>query len=233
MAFENEEIDFDYEPDSYEITFEKNKNGKPYTLGEEIFNSVSHGVAALLSVAAVVLLAVFSPKNALTVTSVCIYGASLVLLYTMSCLYHAFSNMRVKKVFQIFDHVSIYLLIAGTYTPYCLVCLGGALGWTMFGIIWGLALIGTVLYSTLGNKVKKINALTYILMGWLVVFAFIPLKNALPKYSFALLIGGGILYTLGFPFYSAKEAKWAHSIFHLFVIAGSVLHFFSVFTAVR
>lgn len=215
--------------------FEPNKNSpvKPYTLGEEIFNSVSHGVGSLLAIAAIVLLIVFSPKRPMVITSVSIYGASMILLYTMSCLYHAFTNMRVKKVFQIFDHVSIYLLIAGTYTPYCLVNLGGAFGWTMFGIIWGLAALGITIYSVFGNKMRKISSITYILMGWLVLVAFIPLKNALPKFSFSILIWGGLIYTVGFAFYSAKNVKWAHSIFHLFVIAGSVLHFFSVFFAMK
>lgn len=211
---------------------EKNVS-KAYTLGEEIFNSVSHGVGALLSIAATVLLIVFSPKKAITITSVSVYGASLILLYVMSCLYHAFTNIRVKKVFQIFDHVSIYLLIAGTYTPYCLVSLGGAFGWTLFGIIWGLAVLGTTIYSVFGNRLRKISSITYILMGWLVLAAFIPLRNALPKFSFSLLIWGGLVYTAGFAFYSAKGIKWAHSIFHLFVVAGSTLHFFSVFFAMR
>lgn len=106
-------------------------------------------------------------------------------------LYHAFTNIRVKKVFQIFDHVSIYLLIAGTYTLYCLVSLGSAFGWTMFGIIWGLAILGTTIYSVFGNRMRKISSMTYILMGWLVLIAFVPLRNVLPKFSLSLLIGGG------------------------------------------
>lgn len=233
MAFENDEIDLDYNEDDYEINFDSNKNGKSYTLGEELFNSISHGIGALVSIAAIVLLVVFSPKTPLVITSVSIYGSTLILLYVMSCLYHAFTNLRVKKVFQILDHCSIYLLIAGTYTPYCLVCLKGALGWTIFGIIWGLAVVGITIYSIFKKKARKFNSFTYVLMGWLIFLAFIPLKKSLPSHSFSLLIWGGVLYTLGFPFYQAKEAKWAHSIFHLFVLGGSILHFFSVFEAVR
>ena len=209
------------------------KNGRPYTTGEEIFNSVSHGIGALLSIAAIVLLIVFSPKRPMVITSLSIYGASLILLYVMSCLYHAFTNMRVKKLFQIFDHSSIYLLIAGTYTPYCLVCLGGAFGWTLFGIIWGLAVLGITIYSVFGNRMRKLSSITYVVMGWIVLIAFIPLRKALPPLSFSMMILGGLAYTMGFPFYAAKKAKWAHSVFHLFVLTASILHFFSVFFAVR
>ena len=203
----------------------------PYTTGEEIFNSVSHGAGGLLSIAAIVLLVVFAPKNGITVTSLSIYGASLIILYTMSCLYHAFTNMQVKKVFQIFDHVSIYLLIAGTYTPFCLCVLGGAFGWTIFGIIWGLAAVGITIYSVFGNSMRKMSSITYVIMGWIVIVAFLPLRETLPKISFVFLATGGVAYTAGFPFYGLTTVKWAHSIFHLFVLAGSVLHFFSVFTA--
>lgn len=205
---------------------------RDYSMGEEIFNSVSHGIGTLLSMAAISLLIVFAPKNGLTVTSVAIYGATSIILYTMSCLYHALTNMKAKKVFQIFDHVSIYLLIAGTYTPFCLVCLGGGFGWTIFGIIWGLAVTGSTIYAVFGNKMRKISSFTYILMGWIVVIAVLPLKENLPRESFALLMIGGVAYTAGFPFYALKSAKWAHSVFHVFVVLGSVLHFFSVFTAV-
>ena len=149
----------------------------PYTTGEEIFNSVSHGAGGLLSIAAIVLLVVFAPKNGITVTSLSIYGASLIILYTMSCLYHAFNNMQVKKVFQIFDHVSIYLLIAGTYTPFCLCVLGGAFGWTIFGIIWGLAAVGITIYSVFGNRMRKMSSITYVIMGWIVIVAFLPLRE--------------------------------------------------------
>ncbi len=214
------------------IATETNKPSAPYSLGEEIFNSVSHGIGAALSIAAIVLLCVFAPKNGMAIASVSIYGSTLIVLYLMSCLYHAFTNMQVKKVFQIFDHVSIYLLIAGTYTPYCLVCLGGSFGWTIFGIIWGLAIIGITIYSVFGNRMRKISSFTYVLMGWIVVIAFLPLRESLPKWSFVLLMTGGAAYTAGFPFYGLKRIKWAHSIFHIFVVAGSVLHFFSVFFAI-
>ncbi len=213
---------------SMDLSYEK-KNKYVYTVGEEIFNSVTHGIGALMACAAIALLVVFSPKTGLAVTSVSIYGASLFLMYLMSCLYHALTNIKAKKVFQIFDHSAIYLLIAGTYTPYCLLGLKGAFGWTIFGIIWAIAVTGIVLYSVFGNKMRKISSVTYVIMGWLVLLVFIPLLEVLPKRSFAFLVLGGVMFTMGFPFYKAKQLKWTHSVFHLFVIAASIFHFFSVF----
>lgn len=208
---------------------------KRYTMGEEIFSSVSHGVGAGLSVAALVLMivraVVYSApgKTGLGVTSVCIFGACLLILYLMSTLYHALTPYHVKNVFQIFDHSSIYLLISGSYTPFCLYGIGGAIGWTIFGIIWGMTVLGIVIYSTKGNKMRFFSAITYIVMGWIVVFFFPVLWKAIPRISVTFLLLGGIAYTLGCPFYMLKKKRWTHSIFHLFCIAGSVLHFFAVY----
>lgn len=208
---------------------------KRYSMGEEIFNSVSHGVGAGLSVAAIVLLiiraVIYAPAGSegITITSFAIFGASLFILYLMSTLYHALTPYGVKNVFQIFDHSSIFLLIAGTYTPYCLIALHGVRGWVLFGIIWGLAVAGISIYCVFGNKMRLASSITYILMGWLIVFEGKVIYNALPHMSFVLLITGGAAYTAGCPFYMLKKIKWTHSIFHIFVLVGSILHFFSVY----
>jgi hemolysin III len=211
------------------------KHPKRYSPGEEIFNSVSHGIGAGLSVAALVLLIVHAVYCApaglkpLYVTSFALFGATLIILYMSSTLYHALVPFEAKNVFQIFDHSSIYLLIAGTYTPFCLAALRGTFGWTLFGIIWGLAITGIVLYSVFGNRLRAISAVTYVILGWIIVFAFRPLIHVLPHKSLVFLIAGGIAYTAGCIFYALKKIKWMHSIFHLFVLAGSIFHFFSVY----
>lgn len=206
-----------------------------YPLGEEIFSSISHGVGALLAVAAIVLLivrAVFhAPEGRMgvTVTSMAVYGATAVMLYLMSTLYHALTPYLAKKVFSVLDHSSIYLLIAGTYTPFCLVSLGGRLGWSLFGVIWGCAVAGITLYACWGKRFKMLNLLTYIVMGWQVVVAIKPLYARLPQASFTLLVAGGLAYTLGCIFYAMKKLPWTHAIWHLFVLAGSILHFFAIY----
>nr|WP_314781332.1 hemolysin III family protein [uncultured Treponema sp.] len=205
-----------------------------YSIGEEIANAVTHGIGAGLSVAALVLLIIravrYAPPElkAGYVVGFTIFGASLIILYLFSTLYHALP-LKAKKVFGIFDHCSIYVLIAGTYTAYCLSALHGAVGWTIFGIIWGMAVLGIVLYSIFGSRVRVLSVITYIPMGWLIIFAARPLKEQLPLLSFRFLIVGGIIYTAGCIFYAMKKVKWAHSIWHLFVIAGSIMHFFSLY----
>ena len=211
---------------------------KRYSLGEEIFNSITHGIGAGLAIAALVLLivkaAIESPHGlkAYYVTSWTLFGSSLVILYLMSTLYHALTPPKAKSVFSVFDHASIYVLIAGTYTPFCLASLNGVIGWTLFGIIWALAITGVTLYSVFASKLRAASVITYILMGWLVVFAFKPMYNVLPSVSIIFLISGGIAYTAGTVFYAMKNRKWMHSIWHLFVMAGSVLHFFSVYFSI-
>ena len=150
----------------------------------------------------------------------------------MSTLYHALTPARAKNVFSVFDHASIYVLIAGTYTPFCLASLNGVLGWTLFGIIWALAITGVTLYSVFASKLRAASVITYILMGWLVVFAFKPMYRVLPPVSIVFLISGGLAYTAGTVFYAMKNRKWMHSVWHLFVMAGSVLHFFSVYFSI-
>jgi hemolysin III len=209
-----------------ELEREMPKPPKRYSTGEEIFNSITHGIGAGLAIAA---LQAPVPGKGFYVTGFTIFGASLILLYLMSTLYHALTPYGVKKVFAVFDHSSIYLLIAGTYTPYCLTVLRGSMGWTLFGIIWVLAIAGVTFYAVFGSKMRVLSAITYVLMGWLIIFAFKPMRAALSQESIVFLLAGGAAYTAGVVFYSLKKIKWTHSIWHLFVLAGSVLHFFSVY----
>ena len=202
-----------------------------YSLGEEITNAVLHGIGALLSIAALVLCVVFSAihGNAYAVVSSCIYGSTLIILYTMSCLYHSLKVNKAKKVFRIIDHCSIFLLIAGTYTPYTLVSLNGVVGWVMFSVIWCSAILGIIFNAVNLNKYKKMSMILYILMGWAVIFSFKPLLEAIEIGGIYLLLAGGIIYTIGAIFYGiGKKHKYMHSVFHFFVLAGSILHFFSI-----
>lgn len=211
---------------------------KRYSIGEEIFNSVTHGIGAGLAVAATVLLvvrAVFlapAGETGFYVTSFAIFGGSLVVLYLMSTLYHALTPYGAKKVFAIFDHSSIYLLIAGTYTPFCLTALRGSIGWVLFGVIWSLAVAGMTFYAIFGSRMRVLSAITYVLMGWLVVFAIKPMVQNLNPLSLKLVVAGGVAYTVGCIFYAMKKIKWMHCVWHIFVIFGSVLHFFAVYFSV-
>jgi hemolysin III len=209
------------------------KLNKRYTLGEEIFNAVSHGAGGLLSIAGTVVLIVLCAvySDAWSVISACVYGASLIILYTMSTLYHAITNEKAKKFFRVMDHNTIFFLIAGTYTPFTLVTLRGKLGWILFGIVWGSALIGIILNSIDLEKFRKPSVVCYILMGWVIIIAVKPMLNSLPGLSLVFLLIGGIFYTVGVIFYSLKKIKWFHSVWHLFTVAGSVLHYFSVLIA--
>ena len=202
-----------------------------YTLGEEITNAILHGIGALLSIAALVLCVVFSAihHDPYAVVSSCIYGSTLIILYTMSCLYHSFKVNNAKRVFRIIDHCSIYLLIAGTYTPYTLVTLHGVTGWVTFGIIWACAILGIFLNSIDLKKYKVISFLLYLGMGWEIIFSYNRLAAALDKGGLYLLLAGGVIYTVGAIFYGiGKKHKYMHSVFHFFVLAGSILHFFSI-----
>ena len=211
---------------------------KRYSIGEEIFNSITHGIGVGLAIAGLVLLIVRAVRHAPTeflgsyVTGVSLFGASMIILYLMSTLYHALTPYGAKKVFAIFDHCSIYILIAGTYTPFCLAFLRGALGWSIFGVIWGLAVLGIVFYSIFGSKMRVLSVITYILMGWMIIFAFKSVKQAIPSISLAFLLSGGVAYMVGVIFYAMKKIKWTHCIWHLFVLMGTVLHFFSVMFAI-
>lgn len=202
-----------------------------YTLGEEIFNSVSHGVGALLAVVGasviVTLAACFS--DWLCVTACVVYGLSLVILYTMSTLYHAFPFEKVKKIFRIFDHASIFILIAGTYTPFCLLALrGNPRGLVVAGVVWLCAVVGIIMNAISLEKTKKISLVLYVVMGWAIVFVLRDITAALSGAGFWLLLAGGISYTGGIVFYAAKKTRFMHSVWHLFVLLGSVLHYLCV-----
>ena len=208
-----------------------------YTIGEEIFNSVTHGIGAIFSIVALCLMVTFSALNggtAIDIVSFSIYGASLIILYTMSTLYHAITNEKAKKVLRIIDHSSVYLLIAGSYTPFALSILKNQDEKRIIILIfvWLLAIIGTVLYSIFKQKVKIFNIVSYIIMGWAVSLLLPELNNVFTtlniKCCLYLLIAGGITYTAGIIFYAIKKVKYFHSIWHLFVLSGSILHFISV-----
>ncbi len=206
-----------------------------YTKGEEIFNMVSHIIGAAFGVTALVLCVIFAAihKNPYAVISSSIYGVTIIILYTMSSIYHGMSAKgTAKKVFQILDHCSIFLLIAGSYTPFCLVMFreyNTALGWTIFGIIWGMAILGIVLNSIDIKKYKIFSMICYLGMGWCIIFTANLLPKLLGIKGLILLVAGGISYTIGAIFYGfGKKKKYIHSIFHLFILIGSVLQFFCI-----
>lgn len=203
-----------------------------YSLSEELMSAISHGIGALLGVAALVLCIVKSAicGSAKSIVASSIYGTTLIILYTMSTLYHSLKVNNAKRVFRIIDHCSIYLLIAGTYTPFTLVSLKGAIGWVMFGIIWGAAILGIVFNSIDIKKYKVFSMILYLVMGWTIIFAFKPLIKVVETSGIILLVLGGVLYTVGAIFYGiGKNKKYMHSVFHVFVLAGSILHFFSIY----
>lgn len=207
---------------------------RKYTLGEEIFNSVSHGIGSLLSIAGTAVLIVLACiySDAWGIVSCAIYGASLIVLYTMSTLYHSITNEKAKKFFQIMDHNTIFFLIAGTYTPITLAILKGTLGWVLFGIVWIAAAVGITLNSINLKKYSKPSIVCYIVMGWVIILAIKPLVESVSFLSLLFLIIGGVAYTLGVVFYAVKKVKYFHSIWHLFTIAGSVFHYFSILLAI-
>lgn len=208
----------------------KNKIAGKESTGEEIANAITHGVGALLAIAALVILVVLAAVNGTVwhVVSFSIFGATLVLLYFASTLYHSLTHVRAKQVFNKIDHISIYLLIAGTYTPFCLTALRGWIGWTVFGLVWGCAVLGAVLKAiSIGTRVR-LSTILYVMMGWVILFAIKPLYQAMSFNGFILLMSGGVSYTLGTIFFLRDQVKYNHSVWHLFVLGGSVLHFFAV-----
>ncbi|MEO7991348.1 MAG: hemolysin III family protein [Chryseolinea sp.] len=210
----------------------EDKSKRVYSTSEEIANAITHGIGTGLAIAAMVVLIVFAAikGNVWHIVSFSIYGSTLVLLYFASTLYHSLTNLRAKGVFHKFDHISIYLLIAGTYTPFCLTALRGWIGWTVLGVVWSCAILGTVLKSISVGKRVMMSTILYVLMGWVILIAIKPLYNSMPYNGFLLLIAGGVSYTLGTIFFIRDKVKYNHSVWHLFVLGGSVLHFFSVLT---
>ena len=197
---------------------------------EEIANSVIHGIGLALGVAALSILVVFACKRGTSwhIVSCSIYGSTLVLLYLSSTLYHSFQNPKAKKIFKRIDHCSIYLLIAGTYTPFTLVNLRGSWGWTLFGIIWGLAVFGILFKIFHTGKFRFVSTLVYLAMGWLIIIAIKPLFSSMSLTGFLWLLAGGLSYSFGVIFYAFDRISFFHAIWHLFVLGGSVCHFFAV-----
>ena len=204
-----------------------------YSLGEEIFHAVSHGLGIVLSIAGLAVLVAFASLrgNAEDVVGASIFGTCLVLLYTASTLYHAIPGLtlpRTKRVLQVLDHSGIYLLIAGTYTPFALVTLGGAVGWTLFGVLWTLAITGIVARAALPRIAKRFSLALYLIMGWSALSVAGPLFDTLPTGGIVLVVAGGIAYTLGVPFYAYERMPYNHAVWHVFVMIGSLLHFFGI-----
>lgn len=205
-------------------------HGHSYSLGEEIANAVTHGVGAFLSIVALTLLVVAAALwgDAWHLASAIVYGVTMFLLYIASTLYHAITHEKARHVFKVIDHAGIYLLIAGTYTPFTLVTIRNAGGWWLFGIVWGLAAVGIALEAFWVYRPKWVSALVYLGMGWLAIFAIGPLVDNLETPGVWLLVGGGLAYSLGTIFYVLKRVKFMHAVWHLWVLAGSVLHFVAV-----
>jgi hemolysin III len=203
-------------------------------LRTELANSITHGVGFALSAAGLVVLVVLAAMHgsALHVVACSIYGATLVLLYLASTLYHSVHTPRLKHVLQVIDHVAIYLLIAGTYTPFTLIALPTGWGWSLFSVIWGLALVGILLKILFIDRFRIASVVVYLLMGWLCIIALNPLLHSLPEGGFPGLLAGGIAYTVGVVFYAWKSLPYHHAIWHLFVMTGSACHFFSVMVLV-
>ncbi len=203
---------------------------RPYTLGEEVANGVTHGVGIGLAIAALVLLVAFAllDGNGYKLGSAILYGVALVLLYTASTLYHSLPQPGVKHVFKILDHCGIYLLIAGTYTPFCLVTLRGANGWWLFGTVWTIALVGIALEAFWVYRPRWISALLFLGMGWLAVTSIGPLAENLAPGGLWLLVAGGLAYSIGTLFYILERIRYMHAVWHLWVLAGSLLHFLAV-----
>lgn len=204
-------------------------SGVFYTIGEEIFNSVSHGVGILLSVAALTLLIIFAwlYSDGYGLAGGLVYGISLILLYSMSTVYHLVQNKRAKRILRIFDHCSIFVLIAGTYTPYLLCCMENPTRWIFFGCIWGVTVLGVLLNAISLEKFKVFSMICYVGMGWAIIFSIQDIMNAIGTGGFNLLLAGGIVYTLGIIFFAVKK-RYMHSVWHLFVLGGSVCHYLSI-----
>lgn len=203
------------------------ENNRLYSKAEEIFNSISHGIGVLLSIAGMTVLIVLASRrnDVLGIVGFSIYGLTLLALYLSSTLYHSIVPVKAKKILRVFDHSTIYLLIAGSYTPITLLALDKAWGWSIFGVVWGLAVLGIALNLISFEKTKKFSLVLYILMGWIVVIAVKPMLAEVPAGLLAMLLIGGLFYTGGVVFYAVKRIPFNHGIWHLFVLAGSVSHY--------
>ncbi|MGD7052317.1 MULTISPECIES: PAQR family membrane homeostasis protein TrhA [Bacillaceae] len=201
-----------------------------FSKGEEIANTVTHGIGILTSIAALVLLIVFSAINGtpLHLATFIVYGITMIMLYTASTLLHALPKGKAKNVFEILDHSSIYFFIAGSYTPITLIIMDGTLGWTLFGIVWGLAIAGTVFKVFFVKRFILASTLLYVLMGWLAVFGWNDITSTVGTGGIAFLVAGGVVYSLGAVFYVWRAFPYHHAVWHVFVLGGTILHFFFV-----
>lgn len=200
------------------------------SLKEEIVNAITHGVGFLLSIPALVMLIIFAVQTDDTwkIVSFSIFGASMMILYLFSTLLHSFSWTRASDLFAILDHSAIYIFIAGTYTPFVLIPLRGALGWTLFGLVWGIAIAGIIFKFYFINKFNLLSTVLYVVMGWLIMIGIKPLYDFLGTGGFVLLLTGGLLYTFGAVFYTFQKVPFFHAIWHLFVLAGSTFMYFCI-----
>lgn len=198
---------------------------------EEKFNVLSHAFGILLSIIALIFLVLKAcmQGDAWQIVSFSIYGASLIMLYTASTIFHSSKDEERRNKLNVFDHASIYVLIAGTYTPYVLVTLRGSVGWIIFGVIWGLAVAGIILKLFYIDKYRLLSTIMYVLMGWVMIFAVKPIVNSLELGGLIWLLAGGIIYTVGAVFFSLNKLKFNHAIFHVFVLLGSFCHFMSIY----
>ena len=202
-----------------------------YTLGEEIAHAITHGIGALLAIAGLAVLMVAAAtrgEGAWQVVPCAIYGAAMVLMFTTSTLYHSFPWPRVKRVFRVLDHEMIFLMIAGSYTPFVLITLRGALGWTLFGVVWGIAAAGLVFQGFFTGRFKGASTALYVVMGWIIAFALKPLLEQMPPAGIRWLVAGGLCYTLGAVVYLFKRVKYHHALWHLAVLAGGACHYFAI-----
>lgn len=204
---------------------------KAYSIAEEVAHAVTHGIGAIASIVGLVVMVIWAAAygDAWHIVSASIYGASLIILYLASTLYHAFPWPRVKSFFQQMDHAAIYLLIAGTYTPFALINLRGPWGWALLGVVWSIAIIGVILELAIENRKKWLSLSLYLGLGWMAIVAIKPMLSSVESGGLILLLAGGLAYSLGVIFYVWKSLKFHHAIWHVFVLAGSVLHFFSIF----
>lgn len=206
------------------------KEERDQTWEEEIANSLTHGVGILFGVVAISLMVTFAVLNggAVDVLAVSLFGGSLLLLYTFSTLYHAIQHAKTKALLRIFDHISIYMLIAGTYTPFLLIGVKGVIGWTFFGIVWAIAHFGVFFKAFYKTRFPKLSLILYLSMGWIAVFIALPIYRSLDASVIGMILAGGVSYSLGTIFFVNKTIKYAHAIWHVFVFVGTILHFIGV-----
>ncbi len=203
---------------------------RPFTLGEEIFHSITHGIGSGLSIAGLTLLVVLAALygDVYQIVGFSVFGVSLVVLYLSSTLYHGLQHPKTKRIFKVFDHSSIYLLIAGSYTPFLLVALRGTAGWILLIVVWAIALLGITLKVLFIDRFQILSVISYLLMGWLCVFVFREMLISIPTAGIFWLAAGGVLYTVGVIFYAMQKIPYMHAIWHFFVLGGSICHYFAV-----